>query len=382
MTPRTGAGGAAVLLAALFPAACLQTKVLPPPPGQTSSGAGGGGGVVSGGGGTSGTGGAFVGGVGGAGGDSDGGQCPNGPGSPLRLTHSSPTVIFAVDHSASMMTTRLPPNNSNRLEVVQAVIKELLPFSDRANFGYLEFPQFDRRGFCSMNSCCVTNVFLNSPSSIRDAIDRCANAGPGCLSQMDANNTPTVPALNQVNDLFRTLDLRDPQKIVLLLTDHEPASCGSSSDPCDEAAQVINKLDNTLNVLTYVVVVGDSVQNDNGASACLNLMAGASGARRPGPLAYYSAVNEGQVRQAMNDPVMSSICSAQVEDTFADASRVVVDIDSQPIPRDPTNTDGWNFTRLTNGRQAIVFYGEARKKFLNATDSTQIQKVHATVCPH
>lgn len=392
MTPRMGAGGVAILLAALFPAACLQTVVLPPPP--EASGDGGTGGLAV-------TTDAGIGGTPDGAGDRGVALC----GQATRISHATPTVMFTLDHSTSMMTTPMGSGNRTRLEVVQDTIRDLVGQygSTRVKFGYLEFPQASRQG-CGMNSCCIGDVTLPSltnANSIFEAVMKCApdnpNPSSSCLGPPESNSTSTVQALAQVLMTLNVLDL-NPREFNVLLTDHEPASCGSSGDPCGDAAIQINKLDSTrfdnMNMVarwavpTYVVAVGDSIANDT--DSCLNQMAQASRVMRPRLPHYYAGTTGTLVGNYLSTMVTQAICYVQVDDPPFDtghSNNLDVYIDNQLIPHDGNNLNGWNFGDLTNGRQGIMFFGTmasgvvngACDAFLRATDANQVQRIR--VCP-
>jgi hypothetical protein len=373
MTPRTGAGGAAVLLAALFPAACLQTVVLPPPQARGTGGTGGLG--------------------------SDGGNLADGPisgdgvgpcpaGTALKIRYDAPTVMIALDHSGSMMSTHFGSSTTaTRLTAVQGVIKDLFAtFGTKSvNFGYLEFPQVQQNRTCN-NGCCVGTVnypLSGSQVGIRDAMDRCAPPNPSatCLPASDANATPTAQALSWVMDAFNLVKPNvGPQKITLLITDHEPG-CGGSADACMQAQMQVATLSSS-HIPTYVVAV--SAESIPGATdSCLTDLALNSLVPRDSSPRYYWATSDATLRSYLTNPVQTAACYAQVDDSNFDPRRTNVDvaIDGERVPQG--TKDGWTFIDLSNGRLGIQFSGTACTKYLKpVADVTPEQKLQVCTTGH
>jgi hypothetical protein len=300
--------------------------------------------------------------------------------------------MIALDHSGSMMTTHFgSTSNGTRLTVVQAVIKEMFTtFGTKSvNFGYLEFPQVPRGGTCNKKGCCV--ALLNYPVSgsqvgIKEAMDRCAppNPMPSCLPASDSNATPTAEALRQIMDAFNFIKNLGPQKLTLLITDHQPdqPACGGSGDPCVQAQMEVAQL-NSAHIPTYVVAVSAESLPGETDNCLTDIQLQSSVARDSSPR-YYWAMSDVMLRSYLTNPVQTAACYAQVDDPNFDPRRSNLDvaIDGERIPQG--TRDGWSFSDLSNGRQGIMFSGAACTRYLKpvANDVTPEQKLQVCTTGH
>jgi hypothetical protein len=388
----TGAGRAAVLVAALLPVACMSSFTLGRPP----TGAGGDTGNVD-------AGGDSI-----SGADRDGssdrdGNCPASSSflglNPKRFT---PSIVIALDHSSSMTNSRFGNNNGTRLSVVQSALEDrLMKYAQIIRFGYVEFPGVTAGHACAnMNGCCVGKVIqpLNgSEGGIIAAIDQCGvgqSQSSGCLN---SDSTPTAMALSAINDTYMSLGAGGAGgaggssiSYTLLITDGEPScAMGTSTmpgDACNQAGLEIGKLSKLLNVFTFVLGVGDipGFSDSAGANSCLNDLAVAGGLSRAdkSPF-YYPASNESTLNSDLNTIVGQAACHLEIDDTV-DPDRTQIEIitsgnnnmsSSATVPRDATN--GWSYDR--NSTTRIIFNGTSCQDFLNAAASTN-QKVRAEGC--
>ena len=390
MTRRTGAGGAAVILAALCPAACLQTVVLSPPGVESAGGSSGldAGNLPDGGG----------------SGDRDGASDRNtactSSNTALAIRRPWPSIVLAVDHTNSM-GNRL--GNGTRLEEVSsALTSRLNKYGPVVRFGYVEFPGTSRSCSNTTNSCCVGSVTQPAPNTengILSAIDQCVSSGSGCVS---GDGAPTAQMLAQVNKAYDDLlnsgggtstaaDLE--LRFVLLITDGEPGcATGASVDPCEQAANEVAGL-SIQGIRTFVVGVGGDLPNDDsrGGNKCINGMANVSGIVRSavGPF-YYPATTDNLLGGYLTSIITQTVCHLELLDEPADPDRTEIQFSMQvsagssnfmnvPVPRDTTHTNGWDYERTADTK--VTFYGNACTTFIDTVLTGGMQRVRVQGCP-
>jgi len=387
MTPRTGAGGAAVLFAALFPAACLQTVMLPPPPQ-----AGGTGGGSADDGGNPGGGGA---------GDRDGGldhsTICNNPNTSLAIRRPWPSIVVAVDHTNSMISNRLGGNDSKLEAVASALKARLNKYGPVVRFGYVEFPGMSRSCSNMTSACCVSAVTqpaANTENGIISTLDQCNPLSQGCGL---GDTAPTAQMLRDVGDAYNELlantnPVDQEWRSILLLTDGEPGCPlgSSSSDPCMQATSEIARL-NIQGITTSVVAVGD-VPGDldtHGANKCLNSMANVSGVVRStvSPF-YFPVMTESQLGNTLTSIITEAVCHLELLDLPADRDRTTIQLGMSnssggtttvTVPRDTSHTNGWDYEKTADTK--VVFYGAACGNFIDTILTGGLQRVRVQGCP-
>jgi hypothetical protein len=389
MRPRTGSGGAAVLLAALFPLGCLQTVVLPPLGVEAAGGSSGldAGPLVDGGGGT---------------GDRDGATDRNttctGTDTNLSIRRPWPSIVVAVDHTNTMGNHF---GNGTRLEEVSsALTSRLNKYGQVVRFGYVEFPGMSRSCSNTPNGCCVgpvTQPAPNTENGILSALGQCFS-GSGCVG---GDGAPTAQMLAQVNNAYADLltsgrgnstPAELELRFVLLITDGEPfCATGVQGDPCVQAANEVAGL-SIQGIKTFVVVVGDVPNDDTrGGNACLNSLANVSGIVRSavGPF-YYPATSDNALGTHLTSIITQTVCHLELLDEPADPDRTEIQFSMQvnagssnfmnvPVPRDTTHINGWDYERTADTK--VTFYGAACGNFIDTVLNGGMGRVHVQGCP-
>ncbi len=321
----------------------------------SGSDAGGGG---SGGGGASGTGGASGGGSGadaGAAADqmpwTGGGKVCGETTTPIGYSPRTPDVLVAFDHSGSMRM-EFGGGGGTRLSVEQAILRDLvMRFQDRIRWGYEEFPINVLFMDCrpgGIKGCCAAPVavapdFMNY-AAINKAMAPCGMPGPKQCGDI-REGTPTADGLRVCREFYAGFKDGIQERYVLLSTDGEP-TCGiagsGSASPCDGAEAQVKMLA-AQGVKTIVLGVSDEVS----ASPCLNRLAVAGGAPRPGgPPHFYPGSDPALLRQYLEEIVRGIAkpsCFIDLDNPPPDPTKVAVFFDMAQVPRDEMRKNGWDF---------------------------------------
>jgi hypothetical protein len=224
---------------------------------------------------------------------------------------------------------------------IRAAIQSVVGQVSTVDWGLMMFPQ-------SSGGSCVPmqpNVAVAAGS---------ANAISTTLTNTTpAGNTPTAAAVNSAVHYLETLS-DGHAHYLLLATDGEPNTCGSSTDDSAGAVAAIKAAANA-GVNTFVVGIGTAA----GAQATLNQMAIAGKQANPngGATSYYPVTSQ-QALETVLGTITGQIVSCSYALTQAPANPDLVSIqgDSSTIPRDPSHQNGWDFGP---GNLSIVFYGAA-----------------------
>jgi hypothetical protein len=124
--------------------------------------------------------------------------------------------------------------------------------------------------------------------------------------------------------------------------------------PKDLAINEITLANEGYGIKTYVV----GMDIDTGVADTLNRMAEAGGTARSGDTKYYPVSDQASLEQTLTNITMQIIsCTfALDQQPPADPSYIGVSVDGTPVPRDPTQTNGWDVSFEQN---TITFYGDA-----------------------
>jgi hypothetical protein len=332
----------------------------------TSSGNGGGGGGASGG----------SGGSGGDGGDpivvtggSGGGISGCNPQTFELQQAPTPEVYLVIDRSGSMNEPGATAGLTRWQEVNAAVDTLLTQYEASIRIGLLMYP--------TGTECNTSGPQVAFKEYNRGVImEQLGSAVP-------AGGTPTAAALNNAASSLTALGSPDSPKFVVLATDGGPncnyfldaqpscaCSYASAADCCTNTpgqclyGNLCLDDQHTLDVIddlrgqsidTFVIgLAGTSAYED-----LLNAMATAGGhPQQGGTTDYYAANNQQELLDALQT-IAVSLISCQIELATApdNPDGVSVYIDGDEVGRDPSKTNGWDYTDGTN--TTIELYGPA-----------------------
>lgn len=296
-------------------------------------------------------------------------------------------VVIAVDRSSSMrydLVGNDPPRGPDRWTLLRDALRGALTadIDRRVEVGAKFFPRPLRPDEpATIDLVCSSAPGLDLRPATRNVsrlLDIFATTEPG-------GGTPTATALWDVRDFYRT-DPGDLPRFVLLATDGGPNCNGAPSPPpptclctgpdpsfCDprtspiagyncidqrRTLDVISELYDDLGVPVFVVGIDDPNRPD--LSAVLDRMAVAGGRPLPpgAPHRYYSVRRVDDLRDALGeitDAIARCVYTIRPAPT-ADAE-VEIRVGGVPVPRDPSQTDGWDF--LVPNRTQIGLFGSA-----------------------
>ena len=288
------------------------------------------------------------------------------------LTPIRPEIMFVVDRSTSMgwsLTGPTGPGPSRWSILVDALREQLPVYDGRSEMGLTLYPieEGDR--------CSVASEPALAPAAMQAAplLDRVMASGPG-------GRTPTAAGLEAAERWFASHPDAAVVQAVVLATDGAP-NCNDALDPrrcpctngaglsrgCMGDAELCLDDARTLSVLERLAarevptyVIGIDGDPDPALSDVLRAMAVAGG--RPNPLdpgrAYYSVRDAADLSAAF-DRIQASIvsCSLAVELAGPPERPVLVTLDGEPVPQDPSRTEGWQWS--ADRERTILLYGEA-----------------------
>lgn len=256
---------------------------------------------------------------------------PNSCGGQLfDATRVQANVLIVLDRSGSMMD---PVGGVPKWQTASAAVKQVTDkygMGGQIRFGLELFPGLAGSQKCIPGSVQVP-VSDTSLAAIQSALPATA-AG---------NSTPIAASLNVA---AQQTQLDDPTRAnyVLLVTDGQE-NC--SGDPVAPVKQMF-----TRGIKTYVVGFGSEVDRTR-----LSNMAKEGGTARATSPAYYQADDVATFMQAFDSVAKGAIgCDFKLAQVPPDPTKLYLYINGQPAPRDPTRTNGWEYTAATN---RITLYG-------------------------
>ena len=279
-----------------------------------------------------------------------------------------PDIMILMDMSSSM-------SDSNKYgQTAAAVADAVTNGSSDIEWGLIFFPS---DGDCGVAATPNVEIGASSPSQIA-----------GLLTSTTPNgNTPAHKAVELAIQSYNLMT-DDRAHYILIATDGMPncegdpitmptycttdADCNNPDLYCEPTGAppplpagictpkpkdlAINDIALALQygIKTYVV----GIDIDSGVADTLNRMAEAGGTARAGDPKYYPVSDEASLKQAL-----ANITSQIISCTFhldqappSDPSYVGVTVGGTKVPRDPTDTNGWDVDAAS---QTITFYGDA-----------------------
>lgn len=322
---------------------------------------------------------------------------------PLVLERRGVQIVFVIDRSNSMADTldgRMPaPGEQSRWQLVGGVLEEVLSDADPLlEIGAKFYPRWSRVEPSSPEEACAVAGGI-------DLEPRRANTGALLAvfsSTQPQGGTPTAEALRAVRDFFATRPASAVPRFVILATDggpncnpdtgvhHTMCLCTGDPDMCaidplygpynciddENTFAVIHALFGVLGIPVYVIGIDDPTRPD--LADVLDEMAVIGGRPRgePGERRFYSVRDPGDLRGALTTITESiSRCVFSVQPPPGPSDGVTVRVGDVLVPRDPTRSEGWDFT--SPDRRELTLFGGACER-VAATGEEVVAEVE---CP-
>lgn len=302
---------------------------------------------------------------------------------PARLGLSRPgaQVLFALDRSASMADDlqglNPAPGEPSRWDLMASALQEVLADADPLlRFGAMLYPDVEP-GSSGPEALCNVDPGVDLPPARNNE-----GALNDLLASTDPNGgTPTAVGLREVREFFEANPAPDVPRSVVLATDGAPncnpdtgvhrsrCVCTSERSFCldpmvgdyncldeDRTLTEISGLFMELGIPVYVVGIENPARPDLGD--VLDRMAVAGGRPRdePGERRFYDVQAPADLEAAFTS-ITDGItrCTFSVRRPPADDATVEVRVAREPVPHDPTQVDGWDFT--ADDRSEITLFG-------------------------
>jgi hypothetical protein len=178
---------------------------------------------------------------------------------------------------------------------------------------------------------------------------------------LNGSATPTRRAMDAAVAYFATVMEPNP-KYILLATDGRPNCTGTTNNQNDDTPGAIMAVANarTAGIPTFVVGISAPAGAANDA---MNMMAAAGGLPRAADPQYYPVTSAAELVTAVNALVtIAATCVFPVpppptNDGTTNRSNIIVRGDGVEIPKDPTHTNGWDYT--DGAMMSVTLYGPA-----------------------
>jgi len=275
----------------------------------------------------------------------------------FNIQHVTPDMLIVLDRSNSMGYTGFWDPTRN------AVINISTTYEDTILFGLMVFPDLSclngLTGECSPGSAPVVGVALNNGGAISSSLTAMTTCG----------GTPTAGTLQNAHSYLMGLSDTNP-KYVLLATDGAP-NCNSALDGstcrctctnpslcstcpvynanCLDDARTLAAIDAMRADGIRTFVIGMSTAAVEWGDV-LGQMAEHGGTER-----FYAAEDPTEL-QAAFEAITGMVATCEFDlnpSDAADPNQVNFYFDDEVVPRDPTSSNGWNWT----DEDTITFYG-------------------------
>ncbi len=255
-----------------------------------------------------------------------------------------PNLLIVLDRSCSM---RQSVGGQSKWEsAVAAINAALATYAGQIRFGLSLFPDLEPSA-CNQSDTIIIPVGDDNEPPIEALLTAALNdrdryyPDDPCVTNIDTaiEQAGTDPAF--VGD--------DQPDYVMLITDGSQSDCNGAGGNNGTNAMLLDYFNNR-GIATFVVGFGDRVN-----ATQLNRFALAGGVPRQGDPSYYQADDAQALQAALNDiGRLVTSCVFRLDVAPPDPSRLYVSVAGQPVPRDPSRAEGWEFSSESN---TIEFFG-------------------------
>jgi len=286
-------------------------------------------------------------------------------------------VLLVLDRSGSMQETPDGDDDDDvtrpsKWDLTVPALNQVIRETDAGvSWGMKLFPEGQDNDECSAATLSDT---IHVPIA---AANGSAVIGAIAATTPDGDGTPTGDAIHAAIDYLSALATPD-HKYIVLATDGEP-SCSPSGEGQDDARPyAVDAVRQAFAAGFPVFVVGVATTKDS-ATEALDDMAVAGGAPRsdPNPLGnrYYLANSQSELVSALR-AITGEIASCVFPLTTPPPvpNNIGVKVDGTLLLRDPSRTDGWEYTSAALSE--VEVHGPACDRIQSAA-STDVQVIYA-----
>jgi len=280
------------------------------------------------------------------------------------LVAQSAEALFLLDRSPSM--NQLLEGATRRQSALVGALRSALPaFASTIAMGSMHFPS-GAIG-CDVRLPLAVSLGFGTGETI---VSRYSAAGV-------TSGTPTAAALDLARTLLLSRSGVNVSRSIVLATDGAPGcndrldprtcTCAAPTPPactarnCLDDERTIEAIARSRDAGIAVYVIGIDDPGQPALIDTLNRMAVAGGRARPeetGLPRYYSVRRSSDLTEALDTVRRSlSACVLRYTGPASEASRVAVVVAGVDRPRDPTRTDGWDWSN--DERTELALYGDA-----------------------
>jgi hypothetical protein len=263
---------------------------------------------------------------------------------------STPDLLILLDKSLSMNDSPGSGTGSKWVQMTAAINQVVADPALTAWWGLKFFG--DGTGLCGVGAGAAVAPAAGSAPAIATAI----------AANMPATSTPTRPALTAAGAYLRGLTDPNP-KYIILATDGLPTcAAGSTNTQATDAPGAEQAVSDQLTAGTKTYVIGIATSGDATATATLTQMAANGGTGSP----YFPVSNTADLVTALSTiQGQTRGCVFPLGQVPPNPDNILVKADGANIPKDTTNTSGWNY--VSSAMTSVQIFGSYCTDYMNMT---------------
>jgi hypothetical protein len=257
---------------------------------------------------------------------------------------------------------------NSKWALITPAIKQVVGETDTdVNWGLKFFPD-STANVCNVGAGVAVPVGPGSGAAVSAAIMGSTNAMGGVMTGYNA--TPTRSALATATTYMQSLT-DNGKKYLLLATDGLPNCPAMGATTGDDSAGAVTAVSAAATAGFPTFVVGIATGGMGTADTTLSNMANAGGLPRMGTPTYYPVTSAADLATAIRTLIgVAASCTFQIgpppsDDGTTSLGMINVFGDGNEIMRDPSHTDGYDYTDAT--MQSIQVYGPRCDQIMSGT---------------